>query len=203
MELSILMNDDTTGNGKAEIIMDYVMSYSLRHAVDKYLVEKPKLCRYCRYMLSRLIDVDITDQTHIVSVKVWREWKYIDLRVEVAIQEGKIEQTYALLIENKYYSKLRKNQLVDYKKTFDEYYQNKETYVPMENRRYKLVACHEEDKIEQLYREEVNKTKSKNDNGFDIRSFYDLLPKKYWHEDKWVYEVTESEIFNEFWLSKW
>lgn len=54
MKDSLLMRDSTEGDGKAEIVMDYVMSYSLRHAADKYLVEKPMLCRYCRYMLQKL-----------------------------------------------------------------------------------------------------------------------------------------------------
>ena len=33
------MKDDTEGDGKAEIVMDYVMSYSLRHAEDEYKKE--------------------------------------------------------------------------------------------------------------------------------------------------------------------
>lgn len=202
MEKSILMCDNTEGDGKAEIVMDYIMSYSLRHAIDKYLIEKPMLCRYCRYMLKKLIDVDITDKTNIVSVNVWKEWQYMDLCVEVVIKEGETKQIYAVLVENKYYSKLRENQLVDYKKKFDEYYENKEVYVPKENRSYKLVTCHDEDKIEQLYGFEVNKTKDEGGKGFEILSFYDLLPEDYLHNNE-VYEETESEIFNEFWLRKW
>lgn len=202
MKDSLLMRDSTEGDGKAEIVMDYVMSYSLRHAADKYLVEKPMLCRYCRYMLQKLIDVDITDKTKIISVKVWKEWQYMDLCVEVVIKERETKQTYAVLIENKCYSKLRKNQLVDYKKKFDEYYDNnKEILVPNTNRSYKLVTCHDEEKSVQLYGFEVNKTLDEKGKGFEILPFYDLLPDDYQHND--VYEETESDIFNEFWLRMW
>lgn len=199
MEQSLLMCDSTKSDGKAEIVMDYVMSYSLRHAVDKYLIAKPMLCRYCRYMLNVLLGIPIDDKSNIESVNVWREWQHMDLCVEAIVDK----QKYAILIENKYYSKLRENQLVDYKQKFDEYYDNKEVYVSKENRRYKLVTCHDEDKIEQLYGSEVNKTKGDNEEGFKILPFYDLLSKKYWHEDVLAYEDTESEIFNEFWLRKW
>lgn len=202
MKDSLLMRDSTEGDGKAEIVMDYVMSYSLRHAADMYLVEKPMLCRYCRYMLQKLIDVDITDKTKIISVKVWKEWQHMDLCVEVVIKERETKQTYAVLIENKYYSKLRKNQLVDYKKKFDEYYDNnKEILVPNTNRSYKLVTCHDEEKSVQLYGFEVNKTLDEKGKGFEILPFYDLLPDDYQYND--VYEETESDIFNEFWLRMW
>ena len=200
---SLLMCDSTEGDGKAEIVMDYIMSYSLRHAVDKYLIEKPMLCRYCRYMLGVLLsDIFINDNAKIKSVKVWKEWQYMDLCVEVLLEKGETKQTYAILIENKYYSKLRENQLVDYKKKFDEYYDNnKEVCVPKANRRYKLVTCHETEEMIKLYSEEVNKTKNGNKNSFEMLSFYELLPEEYLHDE--TYEETESDIFNEFWLRKW
>ena len=122
MEDSLLMKDDTIGNGKAETVMDYIMSYSLRHAVDKYLIEKPMLCRYCRYMLGVLLGIHIDDTTNVESVNVWKQWQYMDLCVEATIKENVVSNTYALLIENKYYTMLRKNQLEDYKKKFDDYY---------------------------------------------------------------------------------
>lgn len=199
MEKSILMCDSTKGDGKAEIVMDYVMSYSLRHAVDKYLIEKPMLCRYCRYMLGVLLGIPINDKSNVESVNVWREWQYMDLCVEAVVDK----QKYALLIENKYYTGLRGNQLVDYKKKFDDYYANKN--ITPEYRRYRLVSCLEDEKeIERIYGIKVSKypEKESQDNFLAI-PFYDLLSKKYWHEDKWDYEDTESDIFNEFWLRKW
>ena len=198
MKDSLLMLDNTECDGKAEIVMDYVMSYSLRHAEDKYLIEKPMLCRYCRYMLGVLLGIPVNDKSEVESVKVWREWQYMDLCVEAVVDK----QKYALLIENKYYTGLRENQLVDYKKKFDEYYENKDVYVSEDSRSYKLVTCHEDDKIEKLYKVEVDKTINEKGKGFEILSFYDLLPKDYLHNND-VYEETESDIFNEFWLRRW
>ena len=197
MKDSLLMCDSTEGDGKAEIVMDYIMSYSLRHAESKYFIEKPILCRYCRYMLGKLLEIEIDDKTSITSVKVWKEWSYIDLCVEVTIKEEGKDVQYAILIENKYYGKLRENQLSDYKKVFDEYY---DTHgIPKENRRYKLVSCFEEKKdVKTIYGKEIKKVKP-----FKALSFYDLVNQIYWHKDEDVYEETESEIFNEFWLRKW
>ena len=197
MKESLLMCDSTEGDGKAEIVMDYIMSYSLRHAESKYLIEKPALCRYCRYMLGELLEFNIDDETPITSVKVWREWKCIDLCVEVTIGEEEKGDHYAILIENKYYGRLRENQLGDYQKVFDEYY---DTYgIPKENRRYKLVSCFEEkEDVEAMYSNEIEKVKL-----FTALPFYDLINKKYWHGEVDAYEETESEIFNEFWLRKW
>lgn len=194
MKESILMCDSTGGDGKAEIVMDYVMSYSLRHSVDKYLIEKPILCRYCRYMLGKLIDVVITDKTNIKSVNVRKEWNYIDLCVEVVIIDGENESKYAVLVENKYYGKLEKGNLEKYKNAFDVHYKGTD-YI----KSYKFVSCYEElCEIEKRYGTVLANTPE-----FEPIPFYDLLPKKYWHEDIWAYEDTESEIFNEFWLRKW
>jgi hypothetical protein len=193
MKDSLLMCDNTEGDGKAEIVMDYVMSYSLRHAEDKYLKEKPILCQYCRYMLGILLGVEISKATNIKSVKVWKEWRYIDLCVEVVIVDGETEQKYALLIENKYYTLLHDNQLSRYKEIFDEYYDPKEW-----NRLYKLVTCHEKEDIQRLYGKELL-----NSPAFIALNFYELLPDECLLKDKDTYQDTESDIFNEFWLRKW
>ena len=198
MKDSLLMRDSTEGDGKAEIVMDYIMSYSLRHAESKYLIEKPTLCRYCRYMLGKLLNFNINNNMPITSVKVWREWKHIDLRVEVTIGEEKTGDHYAILIENKYYGKLRENQLSDYKKVFDEYYNAKG--IPETHRRYKLISCFEnEEDVKDIYGKEIEKVKP-----FTALPFYDLINNdEYWHEKDNAYEETESDIFNEFWLRKW
>jgi len=193
MEKSLLMKDDTEADGKAEIVMDYVMSYSLRLAANKYFKKDSKLSQYCRHMLGALLGITITDDTNVVSINVWKEWRCIDLCVEVIIQDGDNELKYALLIENKYYTLLHDNQLNRYKEIFDEYYDTKEW-----NRAYRMVTCHEKENIEKYYGKELAESPE-----FKALSFYDLLPEKYWHKDTGTYEETESDIFNEFWLRKW
>lgn len=200
MKESVLMCDSTEGNGKAEIVMDYIMSYSLRHAIDEYLIEKPMLCRYCRYMLGVLLGLPIIDTTKVESVNVWREWQYMDLCVEAIVEK----QKYALLIENKYHTGLRENQLVNYKKKFDEHYDSNKK-VDKQYRRYRLISCLEEkEKIEAIYGIKISKyPEEENQSDFLALPFYYLLPTKYWHKAKNAYEETESEIFNEFWLRQW
>ena len=193
MEKSLLMCDSTEGDGKAEIVMDYIMSYSLRMATNDHLKKEPKLCQYCRYMLGALLGIAITDDTNVKSVKVWREWRYIDLCVEVIIEDGENEQKYALLVENKYYTLLHDNQLNRYKEIFDEYYDTKEW-----KRVYKMVTCHEKENIDKYYGQELAKSQE-----FKALNFYELLPKEYLLKDKKTYEDTENDIFNEFWLRKW
>jgi len=199
MKDSLLMCDSTEGDGKAEIVMDYVMSWSLRHATDKYTTEKPKLSQYCRYMLGRLLDTTIDDTTHVNSVEVWREWQYMDLCVEAIIEKDGVDEYYALLIENKYYSQLHNDQLKRYQAKFDEFYtlKGKETG----NKwilRYKLVSCLEEqEKAKNMYGNGTMGT------DFEILSFYKLIDETLWDKDKGEYIDSESEIFNEFWLRRW
>ena len=187
------MLDNTEGDGKTEIVMDYVMSYSLRLAANEYFKKDSKLCQYCRYMLGALLGITITNETNIVSVKVWKEWRYIDLCVEVIIADGDKEHKYALLIENKYYTLLHDDQLSRYKEIFDEYYNAKEW-----NRVYKIVTCHEKENIDKLYGAEIAKAPE-----FKALSFYELLPDEYLLKEKNTYEDTENDIFNEFWLRHW
>ncbi len=61
-----------------------------------------------------------------------------------------------------------------------------------------MVTCNEKKDIKRLYGNELAKTPA-----FKALSFYDLLTKKYWHADTKIYEDTESDIFNEFWLRYW
>lgn len=197
MKQSLLMCDSTEGDGKAEIVMDYVMSWSLRHATDEYKEEMPILSHYCRYMLGKLLDTMIDETICVKSVEVWKEWQYMDLCAEVIIEKEGEKKYYALLIENKYYSKLHDNQLMRYQAKFEEFYKKKEKE---DNhkwiKRYKLVSCLDDQrKAEAMYKGDANMTK------FKILSFYKLIDKTKW--DKGEFESSESDIFNEFWLRRW
>ena len=65
-----LMVDSSENDGKAEIVMDYVLSWCLRRADVICLHDnKPILYRYCRNMLALLCDIDLND-SHYCPVKV-------------------------------------------------------------------------------------------------------------------------------------
>lgn len=188
-----LMNDSSDKDGHAETVMDYVISWCLRRAQSICKKEKPILYSKCRYMLSKLLNLDTLDLKNIEfkRVEVWKQWARIDLCVEVDAVINNIEKRYAILIEDKYYSELHdtkdingksKNQLEVYKKKFEDYYkeQNEEREL-----KYALITCIErEDKKFKQYNIAYQF-------GFNVFSFYELL------EDE---EYTESEIFNEFWF---
>lgn len=203
MDSSFLMCDSTEGDGKAEIVMDYVMSWCLRHAIEEFKESKPILSRYCRYMLHKLLQLESPlEQIVFIKVEVWKEWQHMDLCAEVKlINKGK-EEFYALLIENKYYTPLHlkrdskgvwRNQVDVYREIFEQHYDS----IPSKKgwgRRYALVSCFDsEDKKIQMFDEAK-------EYGFEVFGFYDIIDE---NKENGKYVDSESEIFNEFWLRKW
>ena len=106
-ELPKLMVDSSEKDGKAEIVMDYVLSWCLRRA-DKICQRdnKPILYEYCRYMLGKLCEIDVNDSVNFKNVEVWKEDQNIDLWVELEVEINDTSQKHAILIENKYYTGL-------------------------------------------------------------------------------------------------
>lgn len=206
MKDSLLMLDNTEGDGKAEIVMDYIMSWSLRYAEDKYKREnKSILSKYCRYMLGKLLDITIDDTTCVMSVKIWKEWHHMDLCAEVKLARGGQEEYYALLIENKYYSPLHykkdangnwRNQVDVYKEIFESHY-NALSDKKKWNLRYALVSCFDssDEKIH-MYDEALKYD-------FKVFGFYDIIDENFKDKEKGTYKDSESDIFNEFWLRHW
>ena len=193
-ELPKLMVDSSEKDGKAEIIMDYVLSWCLRRADEICQRDnKPILYEYCRYMLGKLCEIDVNDSVNFKNVEVWKEDQNIDLWVELEVAINDTSQKHAILIENKYYTGLHltrdsdgeyRNQLEVYKKRFDEHYSKKEEEWKLH---YNLVTCVErESPAFTMY--DIAK-----DFGYQVHSFYDMLKDS---DPEW----TESDIFNEFWI---
>lgn len=193
-KLPKLMVDSSEKDGKAEIVMDYVLSWCLRRADEICQRDnKPILYEYCRYMLGKLCEIDVNDSVNFKNVEVWKEDQNIDLWVELEVEINDTSQKHAILIENKYYTGLHltrdsdgeyRNQLEVYKKRFDEHYSKKEEEWKLH---YNLVTCVErESPAFTMY--DIAK-----DFGYQVHSFYDMLisPEP---------EPTESDIFNEFWI---
>lgn len=96
-----------------ETIQDMFLSWTLRCSEEsKENSEYPNLNEYSKRILLNLIfDEKIPENILIKSVKTKRQWKLIDLLVEVKIQiEGEIKE-YILNIENKWYTSVRSGQL--------------------------------------------------------------------------------------------
>lgn len=186
--LSKLMCDNTEGDGKAEAVMDYVISWTLRNAVDSR-IENKTLHKYCKYILCKLLNVEAS--VSIETVKAWKQWNRIDLCVEIQLSDRGINRDYALLIENKYYTlikwKDKQSQLEIYQAKFDGFYKD-EKWI----KKYALITCHEKETAKELYKEALLRSPK-----FNLFCWSDLIDK--WNE--WGY--TGSEIFDEFWLKDW
>ena len=177
------MVDDSEKDGHAEIVMDYVLSWTLRCADVQYRDEKPILYGYCREILARLLDITLWDDVMFEDVKVWKQEQRIDLWVELTVKRGDSTEQHAILIEDKYYDELHDGQLERYKRAFDAYYA-KESIAW--HKHYVLISCVERsEKFEQQYG--IAPTL-----GFKTFTFYEVFPKGA--------EMCESDIFNEFWI---
>ncbi len=193
-ELPKFMVDSSDKDGKAEIVMDYVMSWCLRRADEICESDnKPILYEYCRYMLGKLSEIDVNDSVSFKNVEVWKEDQNIDLWVELEVEINGTSQKHAILIENKYYTGLHLtrdsdgeylNQLEVYKKRFDEHYSKKEEEWKLH---YNLVTCVERESPAFAMYDVAKEFK------YQVYSIYDLLVGT----DP---QPTESDIFNEFWI---
>ena len=134
MKDSQLMMDSSDTNGKAEALLDYVLSWSLRNCDENSSnCGKPILTGYSKYMLATLLEMgkENINDIRFKTVKTWKQWNNIDLCVEVILEIAGQEEKHAILIEDKYYTNLHlskdtdgknRNQLVVYKKQFESCY---------------------------------------------------------------------------------
>ena len=187
-----LMYDSTETDGNKETMMDYIISWTLRHAADDFKDRNPILWSYCRKILGKIIGKEsINDTDHLSEVCVYKQEEKIDLWVEFKLNN----KNHAILIENKYYGALRffkdkegheKNQLDIYKHKFDDYYKKEPSY----DKHYCLISCikREDSKFNSYY--DAAKVL-----GFKLFSLKELVDG--------IEEPSESDIFNEFWLEDW
>ena len=122
IEIPKLMEDDSEKDGRPELVMDYIISWTLRRADVKCSVEKPMLYGYCREIMAILLGLSLDDGTLFEQVKVWKQDQDIDLWVELQVDRKGIREHHAILIEDKFYSQLRPNQLENYKERFEAHY---------------------------------------------------------------------------------
>ena len=199
-ELPSFMIDSTLTDGRAETIIDFMLSWCIRCASIEYKVEEYKIFHnYCRNILANLLGIKkINDDIQFQNIQVWKGCQYIDLWVELEVKENEQINKHAILIEDKYYGPLRqckdddgeyKNQLLVYKKRFDAHYDNGENKKMSWKKHYALVTCiKKEDKKFAIY--DIPKSWK-----YDKYYIKDLLGNK-----NNEYQLSENEIFNEFWF---
>ncbi len=109
-----------------ETIQDIFLSWTLRCAAENNETsEFYNLNEYSKRILLNLIfDDKVPKDIVIKSVKTKRQWKLIDLLVEITIDlDGKTKE-YVLNIENKWYTSVRSGQLEKSKEAVIEKYSN-------------------------------------------------------------------------------
>lgn len=192
MNEELFMLDSSESDGPAEIVMDYIISYTLRSANN---IKFPLLAEYARKILFRLIETIDSGQT-ISRIEVWKQWgeakKRMDLTVEIDIidSDGAVSN-HAILIEDKYYSGIRYDdnlqeyQIQTYKRIFDNFYGDKTIH-----KHYWVISCisPSDEKFDRLY-------SFVRDYNFKAISIYDLV--------KGINQDCESDIFNQFFLRDW
>ena len=206
-ELPSFMIDSTLTDGRAETIIDFMLSWCIRCASIEYKVEEYKIFHnYCRNILAKLLGIEkINDDIQFQNIQVWKGCQYIDLWVELEVKEKEQITKHAILIEDKYYGPLRqckdddgeyRNQLFVYKKRFDAHYESvrkeqekkglkPEVWLP----HYALVTCiKKEAPIFAIYGAA---------DGLGFNKFY---IKELLGEINNNPAETESDIFNEFWF---
>lgn len=186
MKEILLMWDETQEwgkDGKAEVVMDYIISYTLRSAMN---AELPIFQEYARRILFKLLDLQEEGQI-IKSIKVWKQWNYVDLWVEVIIESNGQNEQYAILIEDKYYSGLHDNQLKRYKEIFDNHYANKSGW----QLRYVIITAQYRDTA--IFNSQFGEVEK--EGIFKVYPLNELV--------SFVSSPSESDIFNQFWLSDW
>lgn len=192
MAYSKLMMDSSEGGvkSKTEGVLDYILSWSLRNSTKDVKESKPILYDYCLYMLCKLLDIEDYKNVEIVNIKVYKQWKNIDLLSEVEITNNGTEEKHVIVIEDKIYSSISGDQLERYKQIAESYYNNGNNWIL----HFALVAggFERSDPKIHMYDHALEV-------GYKVLSFDEMV-----HPDGYVNNIdTESDIFNEFWLRSW
>ena len=190
--ISKFMSDHSEGDHGLEALLDYQLSWVLRMAADSEC--KPRLKHQCRYILFNLLGIQDSEAIEISKVKVWKQWWYIDLVADIYLVENGEKRLHVLMLENKAYTRMYQHQRDVYPERVKEAYNTYPAYKDYRN--YDLhqviVTCFEkEHSIFQELERFIEKDKC-----WSIRSVADL-------PDWSVEEVTESDLFNDFWFNDW
>jgi hypothetical protein len=185
-----------------ETMQDFFLSWTFRCAAEKCKstdeqIEKIHL--YAKKALFSLIygknNEDYTsfsvanyeEEFVVKDVRVWRQWKRIDLLVEVdAIRNG-VPQNFALNIENKWYTHIKNGQLATAKNATEHYYKEEE---PEDREIINLVIF-----CDECYERNPQNVQECIKNGYklltieDIAGFMNMGGKK-----------TGNALFDEYWF---
>lgn len=195
---SKFMSDHSEGDHGREAILDYELSWVLRMAADNDCREKqPNLYYQCRHILFKLLNIENFDNITIDHVDVWKQWSYVDLVADIYLIENNVKVLHVLMTEDKAYTPMSRKQRDEYPEIVKEAYDNYPRYANYRNKyilHKVLVTCYSSDPAEDGYKTYKEFVKESED--WRVLSI-DELPD--WNAD----EMTESDLFNDFWFNNW
>ena len=112
---------DNGEGGKCEEVIDYLLSFTLRMAMDNN--KRELLRRECRKILFYFLGLnsEVGDNLHVIRVSPTKQWEKIDLIVDVELLRNNYVEYHCILIETKYFSKLD-NDLIGYIQTVKDFH---------------------------------------------------------------------------------
>lgn len=191
---SKFMADCSQNDIGKEAIMNFQISWILRCAADSDIKQRfPILYKKSRDITIKLLGIEQSDSINveIMEVKVWKEWNKIDILANVRLSiKGKLEPYHVLLVEKKVYTKLKKEQRDEYPQKVISEYNHKEGFDGYRLHQV-IISC-----LELNNHNYSNLKKMCEGTEWRVLNYSDLVD---WDNE----ELTESDLFNEFWYARW
>lgn len=193
---SFFMHDDSTNNQGYEHMLDFQMSWVMRVAASNEIKEKnPILHKRCFDILMKLIGKTNLDQVEVISVKVMKQWKRIDVHAEIVISCSGHNEKHLIVIEDKAYTKIHDDQLNRYEDIINNKYDWDDALKGFE-KHFWVITFFGYDKTGD-YEKDYRILKSMCDEAnadWQLLSYDDILDD---------YTPTGSEHFDDFWIDEW
>ena len=188
-----MRGDESASDYGREAILDYEISWVLRLTAEKKEKEcRPKLYSQCMHILCKLLGIE-SDSVEVLEVKVWKQRNNIDIFSTIKLINNGKEECYVLLTEDKVYTQMGKNQRDNYPQIAKDWCDSNSEWA---NCKLRLCAITCQDRNTPAYNKLVEFCKQSSTWEWNVFSLEDL-------PDPNAEELTESDLFNEFWLSSW
>lgn len=196
MENEVRFMMDNSSSDSKELIIDYMLSWTLRMSTVGEDGYNNVVKNYCIKILSKLMFDDanriVEKYKGIKSIKTWRQWQRVDLLAEIELVDlDDVVSKHVLVIENKGYSSLHGDQLNRYKEIVKKEYLGT---VFEKNIHYVYFSINERHKI-------TDDILICNVAGF-MPYAMDDVQSSIWPTME-VFNKTGHEIFDEFWICRW
>ncbi len=144
VDYSLFMHDDSEGDYGKEAMLDYQMSWVMRVAANKAILEKnPTLHKRCTDILLKLIGKSGCNDIEIISVDVWKQWQRIDVSANVIIKCNGKDEKHLVVLEDKAYTMIHGDQLNRYETITNETY-NKNDYLKDFEKHFWVITFYSE-----------------------------------------------------------